>query len=71
MPTFQRAQQIIADRHRRYSDEEMLQMLRALLEQKKTLSGVLIDEAENMPSKQRVPKPIQESTQSLSTHWFL
>jgi hypothetical protein len=47
---FRRAQEIIAARHRSYSDDEMLELLRRLLAEKGTLSGILIDEAEGMPS---------------------
>ena len=47
---FQKAQEIIATRHRSYSDDEMLDLLRRLLAQRGTLSGILIDEAEGMPS---------------------
>jgi hypothetical protein len=47
---FRRAQEIIAGRHRYYSDEEMLELLRRLLAQKGSLSGILIDEADGMPS---------------------
>ena len=47
---FQRAQEIVEARYRRYSDDEMLELLRRLLAQKGTLSGILIDEAEGLPS---------------------
>jgi len=50
VPVFERAQQIIAEHHHRFTDEEMLQMLRRLLEEKGTLSGILIEEANGMPS---------------------
>jgi DNA invertase Pin-like site-specific DNA recombinase len=47
---FQRAQEIMIARHRRYSDDEMLGFLRALLAEKGLLSGVLIDETDGLPS---------------------
>ena len=58
---FKRAQEIVDARYRRYSDDEMLELLRRLLAQKGTLSGILIDEAEGLPSRAayqgRVQKP--------------
>ena len=47
---FRKVQEIIAGRHRTYSDDEMLGLLRRLLEEKGTLSGIVIDQAEGMPS---------------------
>jgi DNA invertase Pin-like site-specific DNA recombinase len=47
---FLKAQEIIHDRGRRYSDDELLQQLRALLQKAGHLSGILIDETEGMPS---------------------
>jgi len=47
---FDAAQAIIRGRSQRLSDEEMLATLRALLEQRGFLSGILIDETENCPS---------------------
>lgn len=47
---FELAQRIIAERQHRYSNEEMLKLLRRLLNEKGMLSGVLIDETEWMPS---------------------
>ncbi len=41
---------IILARHRRLSDDEMLGRLREILDQRGKLSGVLIDEIEQMPS---------------------
>jgi DNA invertase Pin-like site-specific DNA recombinase len=41
---------IILARHRRLSDDEMLGRLKEILEQRGKLSGVLIDEIEQMPS---------------------
>ncbi len=41
---------IILARHRRVSDDEMLERLRGILEQRGKLSGVLIDEIDDMPS---------------------
>jgi DNA invertase Pin-like site-specific DNA recombinase len=47
---FRRVQDVMTGRHSRLSDEQMLTLLRQLLAQKGSLSGVLIDEAEGMPS---------------------
>ena len=47
---FEAARQIIEDRSRRLTDEEMLAHLGRLLEQKRALSGIIIDEMEGMPS---------------------
>jgi hypothetical protein len=47
---FARAQDIIRARTRRYSDDELLAQLRQLLASKGCLSGLLIDEQENMAS---------------------
>lgn len=44
------AQNIIRERHRHYSDEDLLEKLKELYERKGWLSGILIDEAEDMPS---------------------
>jgi DNA invertase Pin-like site-specific DNA recombinase len=47
---FRAAQGIIAERCRRYSDEDLLDVLRGLLEQHGFLSGIIIDELEFGPS---------------------
>ena len=47
---FERARAIIEERHRHLSDDELLARLRTLLQSKGKLSGILIDEAEEMPS---------------------
>jgi DNA invertase Pin-like site-specific DNA recombinase len=47
---FARAQSIIRERSRRYTDEEMLEQLRTLLKREGRLSGLLIDESEGMAS---------------------
>src|SRR5260221_6041894 len=47
---FEQAQSIIAARAERLSDEQMLQRLRQILEQRGELSGLIIDEDENCPS---------------------
>ena len=49
-PLFEAAQTIIHDRSSRLSDEEMLSLLRRLHERHDGLSGLIIDEAEGMPS---------------------
>ncbi len=47
---FAAAQRIIADRTRRFTDEQLLDRLTVLLGEKGCLSGLLIDEVEDMPS---------------------
>ena len=47
---FEAARTIIGARSFRLSDEEMLQSLRKLYQQKGLLSGIVIDESEGMPS---------------------
>lgn len=44
------AQLIIEERNRQYTDAEMLERLAQLFQQQGTLSGLIIDEAEDMPS---------------------
>ena len=48
--TFAAAQQIINERDRHYTDDELLDRLRELFKQHGTLSGVIINEAPGMPS---------------------
>lgn len=48
--TFDTARQIIEDRSRRLTDDEMLSRLGRALDQKQVLSGLIIDEMEDMPS---------------------
>jgi len=47
---FEAAQRIIQERSRRFTDQELLDQLSALLAQKGWLSGLVIDEVEDMPS---------------------
>jgi DNA invertase Pin-like site-specific DNA recombinase len=47
---FLKAREIILARCQKFSDEEMLDKLRGLLRQHGHLSGILIDETENLPS---------------------
>jgi hypothetical protein len=47
---FAAAQRIIQDRCKRYSDDTMLERLSALFSARGQLSGLIIDEAEDMPS---------------------
>ncbi len=47
---FDAARRIIEERSKRLTDDQMLSHLTALLGQKGTLSGLIIDEAEDMPS---------------------
>lgn len=47
---FEQARTIIESRHRHLSDQELLEHLRQLLQVQGRLSGILIDETEEMPS---------------------
>jgi hypothetical protein len=47
---FEAAQQIVLKRSEKLTDEQLLDRLRSLLAQKGQLSGLLIDESEDMPS---------------------
>jgi DNA invertase Pin-like site-specific DNA recombinase len=47
---FEAAQRIIQDRSRRYSDQELLKRLSAIFSEKGWLSGLIIDEMDDMPS---------------------
>jgi DNA invertase Pin-like site-specific DNA recombinase len=47
---FNAAQDILLERAHRYSKEELIEKLRNLLERRGFLSGLIIDEAEDMPS---------------------
>lgn len=47
---FYTAQGIIAERNRRFSNDEMLTKLRSLHERQGWLSGIMIDESDDMPS---------------------
>ncbi len=47
---FEAAQKIIHDRSRKFTDEELLKTLSFLLSQKGWLSGIVIDECDDMPS---------------------
>lgn len=47
--TFFEAQQIIAERNQHYSDADLLAMLSGLLQRHGMLSGIIIDEADDMP----------------------
>jgi DNA invertase Pin-like site-specific DNA recombinase len=47
---FDRARSIIDARSNHYSDEQLLSLLQAILEEEGSLSGVVIDERVNMPS---------------------
>ena len=48
--TFMAAQEILAERSRRYSDDELLEHLQALFRERGTLSGLIINEAIALPS---------------------
>jgi len=48
--TFERARLMIEERCRRFSDDELLELLKTLLKNKGALSGLIIDECEGMPS---------------------
>ncbi len=47
---FHRAREIVDARSQRYSDEELLEALRELLNRQGVLSGLIIDEEEDLPS---------------------
>jgi DNA invertase Pin-like site-specific DNA recombinase len=47
---FAAAQAIIRDRDRYYTDDELLGMLRKLLQERGSISGIVIDECDGMPS---------------------
>jgi DNA invertase Pin-like site-specific DNA recombinase len=47
---FERARAIIEERSRKFSDEDLLELLRKLLENQGALSGLIIDERDDMPS---------------------
>jgi hypothetical protein len=47
---FETTQQLIRERDRHYTDDELLQLLRNLFQQHGMLSGVIIDETDGMPS---------------------
>jgi hypothetical protein len=47
---FSKVRQIIQERSRRLSDDDLLGMLQRLLERRGVLSGLVIDECEDMPS---------------------
>ena len=48
--TFAAAQAIVRDRDQQYTDDELLEMLRNLLQQRGGISGIVIDECDGMPS---------------------
>ncbi len=48
--TFAAAQAIIRDRDQQFTDDELLEMLRKLLQERGSVSGIVIDESEGMPS---------------------
>jgi Recombinase len=53
---FDRARAIIGQRGNHYSDEHLLSLLRAVLEEEGSLSGLIIDEREDMPSSSLYPR---------------
>jgi DNA invertase Pin-like site-specific DNA recombinase len=48
--TFEKARLIIEERSRRFSDEDLLELLKKLLQAQGALSGLIIDERDDMPS---------------------
>jgi hypothetical protein len=48
--TFEKARLIIEERSRKFSDEDLLELLKKLLQSKGALSGLIIDEHDDMPS---------------------
>lgn len=53
---FYNAQGIIHERNRRWSDEEMIDKLKSLYQRKGWLSGIVIDEADDLPCSQTYSK---------------
>ena len=50
MEQFAEALAIVANRHRNFTDEQLLELSEELLARFGTVSGILIDETEDMPS---------------------
>jgi len=48
--TFEKARLLIEERSRRFSDEDLLELLKKLLRDQGALSGLIIDECDDMPS---------------------
>ena len=53
---FDAAQAIIQNRSRRISNEDMIDRLRTLYQSRGHLSGLIIDEADDLPSSSRRPR---------------
>ena len=70
-PLFEAVRRIVQDRARRFSDDEMLTRLSALLEQTGWLSGLVIDERDDMPSTERVPLAIRQPAAGVSADRLL
>ena len=54
------AQGMIRERNRRFSDDEMIDRLERLLQKKGFLSGIVIDEADGMPSSGCYASPLRQ-----------
>ena len=61
---FLKAREIILARSRKYTDDEMLELLRSVLSRHGQISGILIDEAEGLPSRGLSP-PVRQSGHGL------
>ena len=62
---FSKAQAIIHERGRRFTDEELLDQLRRLMEREGRLSGLLIDEREDLPSSFRISNSFRQPDPSV------
>ena len=63
---FEAAQRIIQDRSRQFSDQDLLDRLSILLAEKGWLSGLVIDEVDDMPSSCHFSSPIRQPRSRLS-----
>ena len=62
---FSKAQAIIRERGRRFTDEELLDQLRQLMEHEGRLSGLLIDEREGSALQFRISNPFRQPDSSV------
>ena len=67
---FTQALAIIESRHTHLTDEQLLERLRDLLARIGELSGILIDEAEDMPVEHGLSEPFWWSHASVRPHWL-
>ena len=66
---FDAVRQIIQERSRRFTIEEMLERLATLLKHTGWLSGLVIDEHDDMPSTLGVPHPLRQSAARVQDSW--